>query len=150
MISFPDIQSIETGSEGKTIYLKVCFVKLQNKSTFGCLAFATGEPINGDLELIGGVGLESPSSPFAGKVVADVQPRVVTTIVPQCGVEIINGKMAVCWPEKYGTNYNVGSTTNFTQWRPQEVEGIVTKNGKNYAVLVTNGVNECFFRLESK
>jgi hypothetical protein len=149
-ISFPDIQNIETGANGKTIYLKICFVKLQNKSTFGCLAQATGEPANGDISLGGGSRLEVPQSAYAAKVVADISPREITQSVPACGLEIINGKLAVCWPASYGTNYNIGSTTNFTQWAPQEIEGIVTENGKSYAVLKTTGDSSCFFRLESK
>jgi hypothetical protein len=150
-LSFTNIAEIETGPEGKTVYVKVCFVKLQDKSTFGCLAEATGQPVDGDIALDSGTGLYEPSSGYAAKIMADVRPKDEIKPMPACGLEPYNGKLAVCWPASFGTNYVVGSTTNFSEWSPQPIEGVFTdaEKGKNYAVLLTNGAGTCFFRLES-
>ncbi len=149
-LSFTGINVIETGDSERTIYIKVSSVAMQSNATFMVWANTLSDQVSGDVRLTTGTQLNVPATAYAAKVVADIRPKEVAQPVPACGLERIDGKMAVCWPASYGTNYTVGSSTNFTQWGPQEIEKIVTENGKNYAVLVTNGASLCFFRLESK
>jgi hypothetical protein len=117
--------------------------------------------LDGDIALGSGEILGSPQSGYACKLVADVTPKEVVKPVPACGIEMYNGRLSVCWPSSYGTNYNVLSTTNLTQWSPQPLEGIFTdvSKGKSYAVLALDSTNAdgsisrpsaCFFGLKSK
>jgi hypothetical protein len=156
-ISFSEMQPIETGVDGKTIYLKICFVKLQDKSTFGCLAVANGEPVNGDIALDSGVGLYEPPSAYAAKVVADIQPIAVVQPVPSCGMEVIDGKLAVCWPESYGNHYVVQIIDSLSQttqmgfrWEDLAVTPALSATHAKYCVDIPTNSTTSFFRLRSR
>jgi hypothetical protein len=156
-LNFTEIKEIVTGAEGKTIYVKVCFVKLQNKSTFGCLALATGEPAGEDIALGSGQTLGTPTSALAVKVTADIQPQVVVQPVPACGLEPYKGKLAVCWPASYGTNYvvqMVGSLSQTTQlgfmWEDLAVTPALSATDAKYCVDIPTNSPTALFRLRSR
>jgi hypothetical protein len=156
-INFTGISDIVTGDFAQTVYIKMTAESMQKKTTWMVWANTTSDPSGGDISLNFDAELNPAPTALAAKVVADVRPREVVQPVPACGLEIIDGKMAVCWPASFGTNYVVqiiGSFSQTTQlgfrWEDLAVAPALSAAHAKYCVDIPTNSPTAFFRLRSR
>lgn len=158
-IALSEVPAIETGAEGMRVFIKVFTERVENsgnKTTKFLMFYAKNDTTYQDAWVnfsnAGYIEAETTtanSTSFAAKVVADIQPKIVVTPPPACGIERIDGKLAVCWPEDKGTNFSVvvGETLS-GPWNKVTDSPVITRDGKNFVIIPTNTPTG-YFRLSA-
>jgi hypothetical protein len=162
-ISLENAPVIETGAEGKRIFIKVQSDKLVTRATELLMLHAKGDKSTQDvLSAVNGSSYITESmnpvesTAFASKVTADVTQKVVLPPLV-CELKQLGDSKAVCWDTTFGTNYVVqmiGSLLQTNQfgleWEDLAVAPALSPAGARYCVDIPTNSPTAFFRLRSR